>query len=68
MPQVIRVTDAGGRQGLYRPKEELPPEAREQIEFVLVDSIDEVLAAAFENVQTLRARRPADRPQAASSA
>jgi ATP-dependent Lon protease len=49
--------------------EELPKEAREQIEFVLVDSVDDVLAAAFEG-PTLRAapRRRARERQAAASA
>ncbi len=49
--------------------EDLPPEAREQIEFILVDSVDEVLQAAFENVMPLQARRSArgDRQAAAGA-
>jgi ATP-dependent Lon protease len=39
--------------------EDLPPEAREPIEFVLVDSIEEVLDASFGKVRPLRARRRA---------
>ena len=40
---------------------------REQIEFILVDSVDEVLHAAFENVTPMRTRRSAsgDRQAAA---
>ena len=39
--------------------EELPAEAREQIDFTLVDSIDEVLTAALAPVRTLPRRRAA---------
>jgi ATP-dependent Lon protease len=39
--------------------EELPKEARDAIEFVLADSIDEVLEAAFDGRGPLRAGRPA---------
>jgi ATP-dependent Lon protease len=39
--------------------EELPKEARDAMEFVLADSIDEVLAAAFDGHAPLRAGRPA---------
>src|SRR5205807_1974329 len=39
--------------------EELPKETREAIEFVLADSIGEVLAAAFDGGGPLRAGRPA---------
>jgi ATP-dependent Lon protease len=38
--------------------EELPEESREELEFVLVDSIEEVLDAAFESARP--ARRPTD--------
>ena len=48
--------------------EELPPEAREQLSFVLAESIEEVLGAAFaERRRPPRARRPSPVPQAASS-
>jgi ATP-dependent Lon protease len=49
--------------------EELPKEAREQVEFVLVDSIEEVLSAAFDG-PALRAapRRRSRERQAAASA
>ena len=36
---------------------ELPPEAREQLQFVLADTIEDVLGAAFDGVQA-RPRRP----------
>jgi ATP-dependent Lon protease len=39
--------------------EELPAEAREKIEFVLADSLDRVLAVAFDGAGKRRARRPA---------
>jgi ATP-dependent Lon protease len=39
--------------------EELPQEARDGLEFVLVDSIEEVLACAFAGPRRTRARRPA---------
>jgi ATP-dependent Lon protease len=47
---------------------ELPPEAREQIQFILVETIEDVLAAAFENVKPLRAGAvpPAERAAASS--
>jgi ATP-dependent Lon protease len=47
--------------------QELPEEARDQIEFVLADSIGDVLAAAFENVKPLRRRRESARGRAAAS-
>jgi ATP-dependent Lon protease len=49
--------------------EELPKEAREQLEFVPADSVDEVLAAAFDG-PALRAapRRRSRERQAAASA
>ena len=37
--------------------EELPPETREQLEFVLVDSIEEVLDAALDGAVPVRRRR-----------
>jgi ATP-dependent Lon protease len=42
--------------------EELPPESRKELEFILVDSIEEVLAVAFEQPGPLRAE-PAPRPE-----
>jgi ATP-dependent Lon protease len=39
--------------------DDLPKEAREQIHFILADTIEEVLEAVFEDVQPLRARRSA---------
>jgi len=47
---------------------ELPPEAREQIHFILAETIEDVLAAAFENVKPLRAGAvpPAERAAASS--
>jgi ATP-dependent Lon protease len=49
--------------------EELPPEAKEQLAFVLADSIEEVLAAAFDGeVAQLEHRAPSAVRQAASSA
>ena len=62
---------AAQRYGLKRvvlPKEnepdleELPPEARKELEFILVDSIEEVLAVAFDRPGPLRAE-PAPRPE-----
>ena len=49
--------------------EELPAETREAVEFVLADSIDNVLAAAFDGARKRRPRRaaPAER-QAATPA
>ena len=44
--------------------EELPPETREALEFVLVDSVEEVFEAAFD--RTAR-RRPAARPGAGTA-
>jgi len=61
---------AAQRYGLKRvvlPKEnepdlaELPPEARKELQFILVDSIEEVLAVAFDQPSPLRAT-PAPRP------
>jgi ATP-dependent Lon protease len=49
--------------------EELPPETRDAIEFIPVDSIEEVFAAAFDGKRRGRARRPqAVERQAASPA
>jgi ATP-dependent Lon protease len=42
--------------------EELPPETRKELDFVLVDSIEEVLAVAFQQPEPLRAE-PAPRPE-----
>jgi ATP-dependent Lon protease len=62
---------AAQRYGLKRvvlPREnepdlgELPPEARKELRFILVDSIDEVLAVAFEQPGPLRAE-PSPRPE-----
>jgi ATP-dependent Lon protease len=39
--------------------EELPTETREAVEFVLADSLDRVLAAAFDGAAKRRTRRPA---------
>jgi ATP-dependent Lon protease len=39
--------------------EELPPETRKELEFVLVDSIDEVIEAAFDGAAPRRRPRPA---------
>jgi ATP-dependent Lon protease len=39
--------------------EELPDETREAVEFVLADSLDRVLAAAFDGAGKRRTRRPA---------
>jgi ATP-dependent Lon protease len=41
---------------------ELPPEAREQLEFVLADTIEDVLSAAFDGAVSPRAR-PAATPE-----
>jgi ATP-dependent Lon protease len=47
---------------------DLPQEAKDQLEFVLVDSVDEVLGAAFDGTKTSRRRPPtAVERQAASS-
>jgi len=49
--------------------EELPDETREAVDFVLADSLDRVLAAAFDGVGKRRARRaPAPERQAATPA
>jgi ATP-dependent Lon protease len=50
--------------------EELPKEARDELEFVLVDSIHEVLEAAFdgEPLQAARKRPTAERQAAATRA
>jgi ATP-dependent Lon protease len=49
--------------------EELPDETREAVEFVLADSLDRVLAAAFDGTGKRRARRaPAAERQAATPA
>jgi ATP-dependent Lon protease len=49
--------------------EDLPAEAREQIEFVLADTVEDVLDAAFEKVRPLRTgRREARRRSAAMPA
>jgi ATP-dependent Lon protease len=51
--------------------EELPPEARADIEFVLVDKVEQVFDAAFESKVTKPRRRPRAVPperQAAASA
>jgi ATP-dependent Lon protease len=49
--------------------EDLPREAREALEFVLVDSVDEVLEAAFDTARVKPARkRPAQERQAAMRA
>jgi ATP-dependent Lon protease len=49
--------------------EELPKETRDQVEFVLADSLDEVLAAAFDGAKKIRpARAASTEPQAASPA
>jgi ATP-dependent Lon protease len=62
---------AAQRYGLKRvvlPKEnepdlaELPPEARKELQFILVDSIEEVLAVGFDQPSPLRAE-PAPRPE-----
>jgi len=62
---------AAQRYGLKRvvlPREnepdlqELPPEARKELRFILVDSIDEVLAVAFEQPGSVRAG-PSPRPE-----
>jgi ATP-dependent Lon protease len=48
--------------------EELPKEARDALEFVLADSVDEVLAAAFDGKPLRAARkRPAAERQAAAT-
>jgi ATP-dependent Lon protease len=41
---------------------ELPSEAREQLSFVLADSIDEVLSVAFDGSAPARARRASPLP------
>jgi ATP-dependent Lon protease len=48
--------------------EELPQEARDQLRFVLVDSIDEVLAAAFDGAAGAAARRPVGTERQAAGA
>ena len=49
--------------------EELPPETRKELEFVLVDSVEEVFQAAFDGKRaTSRRRRPALVRQAARPA
>ena len=59
---------AAQRAGIHRiilPREneadlvDLPPEARDELEFVLVDSMDEVLRGAFDGALVTHARRPA---------
>ena len=59
---------AAQRAGVHKvvlPKEnepdlvELPPQAREQLEFVLADSIQDVLKAAFDGASAQRRPRPA---------
>ena len=59
---------AAQRTGIHRvilPREneadlvDLPPEARDEMEFVVVDSMDEVLDAAFDGTVVTHARRPA---------
>jgi ATP-dependent Lon protease len=69
---------AAQRAGLKRvifPREnepdltDLPPEARESLRFIPVDTIEDVFAAAFDGSRRLRSRRPtAALPQAASGA
>jgi len=50
--------------------EELPKEARDQLEFVLADSLDDVLAAAFDGkpLRAARRRSAAERQAAATRA
>jgi ATP-dependent Lon protease len=48
--------------------QDLPSEARKQLEFVLADNVDEVLAAAFDGVSPMsRPRRVGSREQAAAT-
>jgi ATP-dependent Lon protease len=47
--------------------EDLPPEAKEQLEFILADTIDDVLAAAFEDGQASRRPTAATERQAAAA-
>ena len=47
--------------------EDLPPEARDQVQFILAESIEDVLAAAFENVKPLRTGAVAQTERAAAS-
>jgi ATP-dependent Lon protease len=47
--------------------EDLPPETKEQLEFVLADTIDDVLGAAFEDGQASRRPRAATERQAAAA-
>ena len=68
---------AAQRAGLKRvilPREnehdldDLPPETRDAVEFVFVDSIDDVFGAAFDGKQPRSARRaPAQERQAAAA-
>src|ERR671938_269265 len=48
--------------------EELPAETREAVEFVLADSLEEELAAAFDGARRTRPRRTAPHRQAATPA
>jgi ATP-dependent Lon protease len=43
---------------------ELPPEARKQLQFVLADTIEDVLVAAFDGAGARRPRAPRARPGA----
>ena len=67
---------AAQRAGVHRvilPKEnepdlvELPPQAREQLEFVLANTIEDVLAVAFDGAQPKAKPRTRRRPRAAAT-
>jgi ATP-dependent Lon protease len=46
---------------------ELPPQAREQLEFVLADTIEDVLGAAFDGGKAKAKAKPRRRPRAAAT-
>jgi ATP-dependent Lon protease len=48
--------------------EELPKETREELEFVLADTVDDVLAAAFDGAGTASTRGPVPAERQAASA
>ena len=70
LPELARTMSfLGLRQIDYEPDlEELPTETRKELDFVLADTLDEVLAAAFDGVPVApRAAPVAAERQAASS-
>jgi ATP-dependent Lon protease len=47
--------------------EELPDEVRAELDFVLADTIDQVLEVAFDGAKPLQPKRPAPKPRAAAA-